>query len=156
MGAYRLGFRRGVLFSGQTVGGFNSVAAGGHGGIGRLVSLFEQGVQGGFAGLARRDTDADRHRQSVSVLRNFERLGLDHRAQAVSRAKRRLGVHIRYQNDEFFAAKTDRRIEAAHPAHHALPDTAQDVVSGGVSLVIIDLLEMVGIHDQQRIHSPER
>ena len=39
LGAHRLGFRRGVLFGGQTVGGFNSVAASSLCGIERLVSL---------------------------------------------------------------------------------------------------------------------
>jgi diguanylate cyclase (GGDEF)-like protein len=98
LGAHRLGFRRGVLLGGQTVGGFDAVAAGGLGGIERLVSLFEQGVQGGFAGLARRDTDADSHRQRVSVLGNFEQLG---RTLAAARRFGHTGVLVYCDLDNF-------------------------------------------------------
>ena len=88
----------------------------------------------------------DRQRQGVDGDRSLQRGAdaLEHRQHAVGL------VEIGQQQAELVAAEAGERVRVADRAADALGDLDQQLVAGGVAERIVDLLEAVEVHQQDR------
>ena len=61
----------------------------------------------------------------------------------------RLEVGSREQHGEFVAADAERPVATTDRAHRDPSDGREQVVTGRVAALIVDLLEVVDVHEQQ-------
>ena len=120
-----------------------------------IASLALGPVEGGIGRVERRrrragravQGDTDRDRRGVARPPPAE--------QEPLRRGPRLGARPPGQHDELVAAVAGDVVGAPHVAEQVAAERLQHLVAGPVPQVVVDRLEVVEVHDQQRIAGPE-
>ena len=120
------------------------------GGVERVVSALQQALQRIVPLAGHRDADADRDRQRVALSLQGEG-PVGHRdAQTLGDEHRLAEAGLGHYHDKLLAAQATDQVDAAHLAHRALGEFAQDLVAGRVAMTVIDLLEMIDVEEHHR------
>ena len=100
-------------------------------------------LQAGAAG----DPDRDRHRQ-LGVALDREPLALDELAQLLAQRRAFLDVGLGQDQHEFLAAVASDQVAGAEVFGDGLGDAAQDRVTCGVAIRVVDRLEVVDVDER--------
>ena len=111
--------------------------------VGQAVDIVER-----RAGGAQCPADADRERAELAI--GGKGCGGDRAADALGHDVGRRGIGAHQQDAEFLAAETTDQVVPAHRIADGPGDPAQGLVAVIVAEAVVDALEIVGIHDQQR------
>ena len=100
--------------------------------------------------MLRRSGNADADRQRQVLVTGDQRSRLDGVPDSLGRAPALRQSGLRQDHGEFLAAMAANIVAFAHAGPQDTADCLQRLVAGLVSVSIVDLLEMIEIHDEQR------
>ncbi len=122
----------------------DTVAAGTLRPIERAVRLFDP-LGGGLPVRELYDANADRD------VRAGNEVGILHQSAEVLRHRQCVGeACARQEQDEFFAAGAEERVNFAHPLSYERDQRLEDPVAFGVAEGVVDVLEAIDIEHQER------
>ena len=118
--------------------------------LGRVESEIRVAQQGiGVRVAPDRDPDADRPRGDLATVLELDGLAQDLGEAVGEQVQRRLAVPQLAQHDELVTAEAPDRVVLAHGFPEPVSDGDQQLVSGRVAEVVVDVLEAVHVDEQR-------
>ena len=116
--------------------------------VGVAVEEIAHRARGGIRG------DADRQRERRDPVRSRVHAGQGAREHATGDHQARLDVGVRQDDREFVAADAVGTVATADRAEGDATHRRQQLIAERVSLLVVDLLQVVHVHEQQRERRP--